>query len=211
MSSLDQAVQTHIQNIQKRTGKNLEELSAVVKKSGLSKHAEIRAMLMRDQGLSYGDANALVHAVLLSDGTRQAENKSQAEVLAGIYSGAKAGMRPIHEALMMEITKLGEFESVPKKGYISLRRKKQFVMLGPVTKTRVELGLNIKDLPPAGRLIEQPRGSMCNYVVKITDASQVDAELATWIKFAYESGRLRKARPFPYIRPPGSLSDRRLR
>ena len=140
MSSLDQAVQTHIDNIQKRTGKSMDELSALVRNSGLNKHGEMREMLMRTQGLSYGDANALVHAVLQSDGTRQAENKSQAEVLDDIYSGAKAGMRPIHEALMMEIAKLGEFESVPKKGYISLRRKKQFAMLGPVTKTRLELG-----------------------------------------------------------------------
>ena len=187
MNSLDQAVQTHLNNIQKKTGKSLEEMAVIVKKSGYSKHAEIREMLMRKQGLSYGDANALVHAVLQSDGKRQAENKSQAEVLDGIYSGAKAGLRPIHEAVMLEVSKLGNYEIEPKKGYISLRRKKQFAMLGPMgSSKRVELGLNIKDLPPAVRLIEQPKGSMCNYVVKLTDASQVDAELAAWIKFAYE-------------------------
>jgi hypothetical protein len=186
MNNLDQAVQTHLNNIQKKTGKSLDELAGLVKKSGLSQHAEIRAMLMHDQGLTYGDANALVHAVRKSDGQRQAENKSQAEVLDEIYSGAKAGLRPIHEALMNEVVKLGEFESVPKKGYISLRRKKQFAMLGPAGRTRLELGLNIKDLPPANRLIKQPRGSMCNYVVTITEASQVDAELAVWVKFAYE-------------------------
>jgi hypothetical protein len=187
MSSLDQAVQTQLNNIQKKTGKSLEEMAVVVKNSGLSKHGEIREMLMRDQGLSYGDANALVHAVLQSDGTRQAENKSQAEVMDEIFSGAKAGLRPIHEAVMAEIVKFGEFESVPKKGYVSLRRKKQFAMLGPVTNKRLELGLNIKDLPPSERLIEQPKGSMCNYVVRLTDASQVNAELVTWAKFAYEN------------------------
>src|SRR5512140_1677670 len=76
MSSLDQAVQTHLKNIQKKTGKSLEEMAVIVKKSGYSKHAEIREMLMHKQGLSYGDANAVVHAVLHSDGKRQAENKS---------------------------------------------------------------------------------------------------------------------------------------
>ena len=174
MNSLDQAVQTHLNNIQKKTGKSLQEMAALVKNSGLSQHAQIRAMLMRDQGLTYGDANALTHAVL------------PAEVLDEIYSGAKAGLRPIHAAVMQEIVKFGEFESLPKKGYISLRRKKQFAMLGPSGRSRVELGLNIKDLPPADRLIEQPRGSMCNYVVKLTDPLQVDAELVVWIKFAFE-------------------------
>jgi hypothetical protein len=186
MSSLEQAQQTHLNNILKKTGKSIDELSLIVKKSGLHSHGELRSMVMRDMGLSYGDANALVHAVMMSDGQRQAEGKSQEEVLDGLYSGAKAGLRPIHEAVMREVVKFGEFESLPKKGYISMRRKKQFAMLGPATKARVELGLNIKDLPPAERLLEQPRGSMCNYIVKLTDPSQVNAELVTWIKFAYE-------------------------
>ncbi len=76
MSSLDQAVQTQLDNIQKKTGLSLEELSGLVKKSGLSKHAEIRDMLMEKLGLGYGDANALVHAILASDGARSAEGKS---------------------------------------------------------------------------------------------------------------------------------------
>jgi hypothetical protein len=186
MSSLDQAVQSHLNNIQKKTGKSLQEMAVLVKKSGFSKHSEIRAMLMRNQGLSYGDANAVVHAVLSSDGKRQAENKSLEDVVDGIFSGAKITMRPVYEALMAEISKLGEYEVEPKKGYLSLRRKKQFVMVGPATSKRLDLGLNIKDLPPAKRLVEQPRGSMCNYLVRLTDASQVDAELAAWVKFAYE-------------------------
>jgi len=122
MSSLDQAVQTQINNIQKKTGMSLDELSAIVKKSGLTKHGEIRDMLKEKLGLGHGDANTLVHVVLQSDGTRAAEGKSADAVLDEIYSGAKAGFRPIHEKLMKEIQKFGEFEIVPKKGYVSLRR-----------------------------------------------------------------------------------------
>lgn len=187
MSTPDQAVQTQLTNIQKKTGKSLEELAAIVKNSGLTRHGDMRAMLMRELSLGYGDANSLLHAVLKSDGQRQAEGKGELDVLDVIYSGAKASLRPIHEAVMKEIVKLGEFEIAPKKGYLSLRRKKQFAMLGPVTRTRVELGLNVKDLPPAERLIEQPRGSMCNYIVSLTDAAQVNSELAAWVRFAYES------------------------
>jgi hypothetical protein len=187
MSSLDQAVQTQLNNIQKKTGKSFEELTSLVHESKLSKHSEIRAMLMRELGLGYGDANSLVHAVLQSDGQRQAEDKNEKDVLEEIYSGAKAALRPIHETVLKEIVKFGEFETLPKKGYISLRRKKQFAMLGPATNTRVELGLNAKDLPPAERLLAQPKGSMCNYIIKLTDASQVDAELVAWVKSAFES------------------------
>jgi hypothetical protein len=187
MSSLEHAQQAQLDNIRKKTGKTMQELTALVKNSGLTQHGELRTMVMRELGLTYGDANALVHAAQKSDGERQAEGMTQAEVLDGIYSGAKAALRPIHEALMKEINAFGEFEIVPKKGYISLRRKKQFAMLGPSTAKRVELGLNVKDLPPAERLLAQPHGSMCNYVVRLTDPIQVDAELVAWTKFAYEN------------------------
>ena len=62
MSSLDKAVQTQIENIQKKTGKSLDQLAAIVKNSGLTKHSEIRDLLREKFELGYGDANALVHA-----------------------------------------------------------------------------------------------------------------------------------------------------
>ncbi|HET6596237.1 MAG TPA: DUF4287 domain-containing protein [Anaerolineales bacterium] len=186
MSSLDKAIQTQLDNIQKKTGKSLDQLAAIIKKSRLTKHGEMRDYLKRELGLGHGDANALVHAILHSDGQRAAEGKSGDQVLDEIYSGAKAPMRPIHEKLMQEIHKLGEFEIAPKKGYVSLRRKKQFVMIGPKTNTRFEVGINAKDLKKSARLLEQPKGSMCNYIVNVTDAKEVDSELISWIKSAYE-------------------------
>ena len=186
MSSLDQAVQTQLNNIQKKTGKSLAELAAIARKSGLTKHGELRDMFKSDLGLGHGDANALVHAILKSDGERAAEGKPTDAVLDEIYVGAKTAQRPIHEALMKHISKFGEFEILPKKGYVSLRRKKQFAMLGPKTNTRFEVGINAKDLKKNARLLEQPKGSMCNYIVPLTDAKEVDAELVAWLKSAFE-------------------------
>jgi hypothetical protein len=187
MSSLDKAMQTQLDNIQKKTGKTFDELAAIIHRSGLSKHGEIRDHLKRELGLGHGDANALVHAVLRSDGQRAAEGKGEDAVLDEIYSGARVGFRPIHEKLMKEIHAFGEFEVAPKKGYVSLRRKKQFAMIGPKTNTRFEVGINAKDLKKNARLLEQPKGSMCNYIVNLTDVKEVDAELVAWLRSAYES------------------------
>lgn len=143
-------------------------------------------MLMAKLGLSHGDANSLVHAIFKSDGARAAEGKSADAVLDEIYSGAKSGFRSIHEALMKHIVKFGEFEIVTKKGYVSLRRTKQFAMIGPKTNTRFEVGINAKDFKKNARLQEQPKGSMCNYIVSLTDIKDVDAELVSWIKSAYQ-------------------------
>src|SRR6266545_5790768 len=186
MSSLDEARQTQLDNIQEKTGKSLDELTAILKKSGLTKHGEIRDYLKRELSLGHGDANALAHATMQSDGQRAAEGKSMDSVLDESYLGAKASQRPIHEALMKHVTTFGEFEIVPKKGYVSLRRKKQFAMIGPKTNTRFEVGINAKDFKKNPRLLEQPQGSMCNYIVNLTDAQEVDSKLVAWIKSAYE-------------------------
>ena len=189
MDNLKQASQTQIDNIQKKTGKTLVELSVLVKDSGLTQHSQMREMLMRQLDLGYGDANALVHAILQSDGARSAEAKglSTDAVIDEIYSGPKAALRPIHDALMAEISTFGPFETLPKKGYVSLRRKKQFAMIGPGSNTRVDVGINSKDLAGDPRLLEQPKGSMCNYIVRFTDSAQVDSDLLGWLKSAYES------------------------
>lgn len=185
---MDKALQTQLANIQKKTGKTLDELAEVVRASGLSKHGQIRDMLKETLGLGHGDANTLVHVVLRSDGQSSAADAglSETDVLDGIYVGPKAALRPIHDALMTAIRSFGSFEVAPKKGYVSLRRKKQFAMLGPATNTRVDLGLNMKDVPVSGRLEAMPPGQMCQYKVKLSAVRDVDEELLAWIRTAYD-------------------------
>lgn len=186
MSSVDKALETQLKNIQTRTGKTLEELYAIIRKSGLAKHGEMRDMLKRDLGMGHGDANTLVHVYLkAASGSDDAATGSD-DVLDQIYTGQKASLRPIHDKLMDEITKFGEFEVAPKKTYVSLRRKKQFATIGPATNTRFEVGLNMKGVPATDRLNELPAGQMCQYKVKLTDVKEVDKELIGWIRQAYD-------------------------
>ena len=88
---------------------------------------------------------------------------------------------------MSNIQKFGEFDISPKKTYLSLRRKKQFAMVGPGTKGRLEVGLNMKDVPATARLIEQSPGGMCQYKVWLTDENEVNDELMEWLRIAYDS------------------------
>jgi Domain of unknown function (DUF5655)/Domain of unknown function (DUF4287) len=187
MSSLDKARDTQLRNIEAKTGKSLDQLRTVLKGSGLAKHGELRSFAMDKLGLGYGDANTLVHLALASDGQSAAAGQSDEDVLAGIYADKKAPLRPIHDTLMAAIGKFGDFEVAPKKGYVSLRRKKQFAMIGPGSATRVDVGLNMKDLPATERLLAEKPGGMCQYKVKLTAASEVDAELVGWIRRAYDA------------------------
>lgn len=186
MTDLDKAVATQLANIEKRTGKTLAELTALVHASGLQKHGELVTMLKTTLGMGHGDANTVVH-LAKSAAAPSVSPASDDEVLAGLYVGAKAALRPIHDRLLDVLRSFGDFETAPKKGYVSYRRKKQFVMIGPATNTRIEVGLNVKELPDDPRLQALPTGQMCNYRVRLGDVQDVDAALSGWMRKAYES------------------------
>ena len=184
MSTVDKALATQLANLEKRSGKTLAQLHALVKKSGLAKHGQVRDMLKQELGMGHGDANLVATLYFKAQEPAPAAGD---DPLDAIYAGPKAGLRPIHDKLMASIGKLGDFEVAPKKAYVSLRRKKQFAMVGPGTKTRVDVGLNMKGVPATDRLVALPPGGMCQYRVAVTDPKQVDAELLGWIRQAWEA------------------------
>lgn len=184
MADLDKAVATQLSNIEKRTGRSLAELTALISNSGLEKHSEIVAMLKTTLGMGHGDANTLVHTVKRSAAPLPA---SADDALTAIYAGPKAQLRHIHDRLISAIRKFAPFDEAPKQTYISLRRKRQFAMIGPATNTSVEVGLNMKGADATDRLVALPAGRMCTYRVRHGSVDEVDDELIGWIRTAYES------------------------
>jgi hypothetical protein len=188
MSTVDKATETQLKNLQAQTGKTLAQLHAIISKSGLDKHGQIVAMLKTELGIGHGDANLLAHIHKQTDaGQSKATAAKPDDATDQIYSGKKAALRPIHDKLMTAIAKFGDFEIAPKKTYLSLRRKKQFAMIGPATQSQVEVGLNIKDLKGTDRLQAERPGGMCQFKVRVSDAKEVDRELLGWIKAAYDA------------------------
>lgn len=184
MASMDDAMQTMIENLEKKTGKTIDQWTALVKKSGKQKHGEIVKMLKEDEGLTHGYANLVAHRALESDATFSDAD----DLVAGQYSGKKAGLRPIYDKLISKVASFGnDVEISPKKGYVSLRRSKQFGIIQPSTATRVDVGVNLKGEPPAGRL--EASGSfnaMVSHRVRVESEKEVDAELVAYLRKAYE-------------------------
>jgi hypothetical protein len=155
-----------------------------VRGSGLAKHGEIVKMLKSDHGLGHGYANLVAHKALKSD----AGSAQEDDLIAAMYAGEKAALRPIHDRILGEVSAFGgDVEIAPKKGYVSLRRSKQFALVQPSTKTRVDVGLVLKGEPPAGRLEKSGSfNAMVTHRVRIAAADDVDAELLAWLRRAYD-------------------------
>jgi hypothetical protein len=185
MSSPEQALATQLKNIEAKTGQDLAALRLAIDGSGKKKHGEVRTWLMETYGLGYGDANTLAHAAR-GDGATTAPGAA-ADPLADIYTGKKAHLRAIHDAVMAAIQPWGDFEVAPKKGYVALRRKKQFAMLGPKTADRAELGINLKDDVASERIVAQKPGGMCQYAVALSTPDDVDAEVLSVLRRAYDA------------------------
>lgn len=183
--SPDDAMATMVANLKDKTGRALPEWVALVKKSGLAKHGLIVAMLKADHGVGHGYANLIAATALQGDGPAPGGD----DLVAAMYAGEKQPLLPIWAAIEKAVLAFGaDVEVSPKKTYVSLRRNKQFGLVQPTTKTRVDVGLCLKGEPTGPRL--EASGSfnaMVSHRVRLEKPGDVDRELVGWLKKAYES------------------------
>jgi hypothetical protein len=180
---VDAALQSQIRNIETTYGKPLDYWFGVIDASGLTKHNEVVAMLKGDHGLAHGAAHRVSLLARQRDHAGVAAPPDPADAL---YAGPKAGLRPLHDALLGEIRALGTFSIAPKKGYVSLRRRKQFAMVQPSTTSRIDLGLILPATPTTGRLESAARfNPLFSHRVRITAVTDLDDELRGWLATAY--------------------------
>jgi len=183
--SPEQMAATMIANLKEKTGKTLEEWLKITLASGHQKHGAIVKSLKTEHNLTHGFANLIAHKTLKSDA---GSANSEADLVNAQYSGPKTALKPIYDALMVHLNQFGnDIEIAPKKAYVSVRRKKQFALVQPSTKTRVDVGINLKTEAPTERL--EASGSfnaMVSHRVRLSHIDQIDAELIGWLKAAYE-------------------------
>jgi hypothetical protein len=191
MADPQAALLTQLRNIEARTGRTIAALHAELAATALAKVGEKRSWLMTTHKLGYGDANTV--ALLVGkippglDGAGAVTAAGAGDALDALYAGPKAHLRAVHDAVIQAVRAFGAFEEAPKKTYISLRRKKQFAMVGPATKDQVEIGLNARDLPAHARLKAQPPGGMCQATTRVGSVKDVDALVVSWLKRAYDA------------------------
>ena len=177
---MDKALQTMIDNMPEKTGKSLNEWKKVLKTKSFQKHSEAVNFLKKEHQVTHGFANTIVNL-------SKEEKETPTDLVQQQYQG-KENLLPIYERLLTVVKEFGTDVTItPKKTSVSMIRKRQFALVKPATKTRIDLGLKLKDKPTTDRLENSgPFGSMCTHRVQLTDINQIDVELKSWLKEAYE-------------------------
>jgi hypothetical protein len=180
---MDKSLKTMIDNMPEKTGKSLEEWKLVLKRNSFAKHSEAVKYLKEGHNVTHGFANTIV--TLSKD-----ENETPDNLLEKQYKG-KENLIPIYKKLIAVVKTFGSDVTItPKKGSVSIIRKKQFALIKPATKTRIDLDLKLRDKPTTSRLEDSgPFGTMCTNRVKISKVEEIDNELKEWLKEAYLKGK----------------------
>ena len=175
-----------IAGLKEKTGKSLPEWLAVLNAAKLVKHKEMVTLLKTKHGVTHGFANMIALQALKTDSHTESDTSSLVDQQ---YAGPKAALRPIYDAILAAVGKFGtDVEVSPKKSYVSLRRGKQFAIVQPSAATRLDVGINLKNVEPSGRL--EASGSfnaMLSHRVRISNPAEVDKQLIGWLKAAYDA------------------------
>lgn len=168
-------------NMKEKTGKTLRQWFTIAKRSGETRHGAVVKHLKGEHGLTHGYANLVAHRFL-------APAEDGGDPIETLYQGPKAALRPIHDAIIKAVKGFGaDVELAPKKTYVSLLRSKQFALVQPSTRTRVDLGLKLPGEAPGDRLEASGSfNSMVTHRVRLSGPEDVDAEVIGWLRAAYE-------------------------
>jgi hypothetical protein len=176
-----------IASLKEKTGKTLDEWFELIQEAGHQKHGQMMSFLKGQHGVSHGYANQI--ALRSVERLQGKSTDDEVDPVDEMFAGSKASLRPIYDAVKVVLDTLGsDVDYAPKKGYVSVRRKKQFAILQPSTATRFDLGINLKGVEPIGRL--EASGSfnaMVTHRVPLSSVEDVDTEVAAWLKEAYDS------------------------
>jgi hypothetical protein len=173
-----------IANMEQKTGKKMQEYVDLLRATGLTKHLEQVKWLKEHHGLGHTQAQIIAWEVSKPEDYVAPASE---ELLAAQYKG-KEHLKPIYDKAVALLDALGEgWELDYCKGYVNALRGRQFFVIQPSTKTRVDLGFRLPGMETGGRLLPAKNvgGGSITHMVSITNPDHVDEQVADWIRMAF--------------------------
>jgi hypothetical protein len=189
-------LQKWIAELKGKTGRSLEEWLALVKSEGPGDEKACRAWLKEVHGLGTNSAWWVAERAFAKGDKGIAEEDPEVYLKAAegyveaMYSGSKAGLRPIYDALVALGLGTGpEAKACPCQTIVPLYRNHVFAQIKPTTRTRIDLGFALGDTPATGRLIDTggfEKKDRITHRIPITSLADIGDEVKRWLKTAYD-------------------------
>jgi len=173
-------------SLAQRTGKTLAEWVALVRASGIDPLDQnaVRRWLRTEHGVPQNSQWAIADAAARAAGWVR---PSTAEYVDRQYTGAKAALRPIYDALAAAAAELGDDVTVEGRGgYTPFVRGRQFAAVAAAARDRVDLGLRFTDPPADDRLQPSTGPGQATHKIALRSVGDVDGQVLHLLRLAYE-------------------------
>lgn len=141
-----------------RTGRSIDEWVSLVAESGLDPldQLAVRRWLKDVHGVPQNSQWAIAFAAAEKAGWTM---PSPAEFADALFAGAKAGLRPLHDAIVARAASLGpDAEIQGRGGYTPVVRRTQFVAVGPGPRGTLRVGLRYRSAVPDDERLSPAKG-----------------------------------------------------
>jgi len=189
-------VQGWIATMKEKTGRTLEEWLKHIKKEGPDDEKACRVWLKEQYGVGTNYAWWLAEKALskkklgLADDSPESYLREAPLYVDAMYTGAKAALRPIYDALLkLGLELADDVKACPCQTMVPLYRNHVFANIKPTTQTRVDLGLALKDTKTPARLLDTGGFAKKDRITRriaITSVKEIDADVKRWLKMAYD-------------------------
>src|SRR3954452_9488058 len=184
MPSPDEMMSDVTDSLVERTGRSVEEWIALVGDAvvhPLDQNAA-RRWLKDVHGVKQNSQWAIADAAARAAGWKRPTVEQYVE---GQYTGTKAGLRPVFDAVRAVAENLGDDVVLEGRGtYTPFVRKRQFAAAAAATSSRLDLGLRFVDPPASDRLRPATAPGQATHKVALTSVADVDDELRALLRAA---------------------------
>jgi hypothetical protein len=189
-------MQDWVTTLKTRTGRNLEEWTAFIRKEGPKDEKAARLWLKDEIKLGTNTAWWLAeraHKVPARgwDDDPKVYLEQALDFVEAQYSGKKAHLRPLYDALLkLGIAQGKDVKVCPCQTMVPFYRKHVFAQIKPTTQTRIDLGFCLRGIKPTKRLLStggEKKGDRITHRIEITSLKDIDAEVKKWLKAAYDA------------------------
>jgi hypothetical protein len=176
--------QAYMDTIEAKTGKKPADFRRLARERGLETYGETVAWLKAEFALGHGHANAMAHVILETFDHELTID----EQIAKHFAGGKAPWRKSYDELIAAVETFGpDIGLSPSSSYISIVRSGKKFAIVQVTSKRLDVGIKLKDAAAEGRFEAAGAwNAMVTHRVRVSDPGDVDAELLSWLRRAYE-------------------------